>query len=91
MKYSLCIESFYNNLPFEEKFAAAKRDGFEYCEFWTWQNRNWESIKKAVADSGIKVASFSGDDEFSLINPDENSMYSESDEKAVEAIKKVLI
>ena len=77
MKYSICIENFYKELSFEDKFAAAKRDGFEYCEFWTWKERNWGGIKRAIADSGIKIAAFSGDDEYSLINPDENSLYVE--------------
>ena len=75
MKYSICIENFYRGLNFEDKFAAAKKDGFEYCEFWTWKDRNWEGVKKAIASSGMKIAAFSGDDEFSLINPDENSLY----------------
>ena len=86
MKYSICIENFYKDLSFENKFAAAQRDGFEYCEFWTWKGRNWGDIKKAIADSGIKIAAFSGDDEYSLINPDENRLYvgflKESIEKA---------
>ena len=77
MKYSICIENFYKNLSFEDKFTAAKRDGFEYCEFWTWKERNWGDIKRAMADSGIKIAAFSGDDEYSLINPDEGSRYVE--------------
>jgi hydroxypyruvate isomerase len=88
MKYSICIENFYKDLPFEGKFAAARKDGFEYCEFWTWKNRNWEGLKKAIADSGIKIAAFSGDDAYSLINPDENGLYvaflRESIEKAKE-------
>ena len=75
MRYSLCIENFYQNLSFEDKFAAAKNDGFEYCEFWTWKNRIWEKTKKAIADSKIQIAAFSGDDEFSLINPAESSAY----------------
>ena len=75
MKYSICIENFYKDIRFEDKFAAAKRDGFEYCEFWTWKDRNWGGVKKAIENSGIKIAAFSGDDEYSMINPDENSLY----------------
>jgi len=75
LKYSLCIENFYKDLPFEEKFAAARKDGFEYCEFWTWKDRNWGGIEKAISDSGIKITAFSGDDEYSLVNPDENNLY----------------
>jgi hydroxypyruvate isomerase len=75
VRYSLCIEMFYKDLPFEDKFAASRKDQFEYCEFWTWKNREWGRVKKAIADSGVKIAAFSGDDEYSLINPAENSLY----------------
>jgi len=89
MKYSLCIENFYKDLLFEEKFAAAKKDGFEYCEFWTWKDKNWGGVKKAIANSGIKIAAFSGDDEYSLINPDEGSMYVEFLKKSIERAKDI--
>jgi hydroxypyruvate isomerase len=89
VKYSLCIESFYKDLSFEDKFAAAKRDGFEYCEFWTWKDRDWGRVKKAIADSGVKIATFSGDDEFSLINPDENSLYIDFLRKSIEKAKEI--
>jgi hydroxypyruvate isomerase len=89
MKYSLCIENFYKNLLFEDKFAAAKRDGFEYCEFWTWENRDWGSIKRAVANSGIKIAAFSGDDAYSLINPEERSMYIDFLKKSIQRSKDI--
>ena len=89
MKYSICIENFYKDLPFKEKFAAARRDGFEYCEFWTWKDRNWEGIRKAIADSGIKIAAFSGDDEYSLINPDENRPYIEFLRESIAKAKEV--
>ena len=36
MKYSVNIEVIYKELPFAERFAAAKRDGFQYVEIWDW-------------------------------------------------------
>lgn len=89
MKYSICIENFYKELAFEDKLAAAKRDGFEYCEFWTWKERNWGGVRKAIADSGIKIAAFSGDDEYSLINPDESSRYAEFLKESIEKAKEI--
>ena len=89
MKYSICIENFYKTLLFEDRFAAAKKDGFEYCEFWTWKNRDWGRVKKAIADSGVKIAAFSGDDEYSLINPDENSLYVDFLRKSIEKAKEI--
>ena len=89
MKYSICIENFYRGLNFEDKFAAAKRDGFEYCEFWTWKDRNWGGVKKAIANSGIEIAAFSGDDEYSLINPDENSLYIDFLRRSIEKAREI--
>jgi hydroxypyruvate isomerase len=89
VKYSICIENFYKTTLFEDRFAASKKDGFEYCEFWTWKNRDWGRVKKAIADSGVKIASFSGDDEYSLINPDENSMYVDFLKKSMEKAKEI--
>jgi len=80
---------FYKDLPIEDKFAAAKRDGFEYCEFWTWKNRDWRRVKKAIAGSGVKIAAFSGDDEYSLINPDEHSLYIDFLRKSIEKAKEI--
>ena len=89
MKYSICIENFYKTALFEDRFAAAKRDGFGYCEFWTWKNRNWRRVKKAIADSGVKISAFSGDDEYSMINPDENSLYVDFLKKSIEKAKDI--
>jgi hydroxypyruvate isomerase len=89
VKYSLCIENFYKGLSFEDRFAAAKKDGFGYCEFWTWRNRDWGRVKKTIADSGVKIASFSGDDEYSMINSDEDSMYVDFLKKSLEKAKEI--
>ena len=88
MKYSLCLEMLYNNIDFIDRFKAASDDGFEYAEFWRWEGRNWEAVKNAVGDSGLKISAFSGDDKFSPVNADEKADYldflSSSIEKAVE-------
>lgn len=64
-------------------------DGFEYGEFWTWKNRNWAGIRRAITDSGIKIASFSGDDAYSLINPDERRPYVAFLRESIEKAKEV--
>lgn len=75
MKYSLCIEMMYEKLDFLDKFKAASDDGFEYAEFWRWDGRDWDIIKKAVEDSGLKISAFSGDDKFSPVDADEKDDY----------------
>ena len=46
-------------------------------------------MKKAIADSGMKIAAFSGDDEYSLINPDENSLYIDFLKRSIEKAKEI--
>ena len=89
MKYSLCVENFYRKLRFEDRFSASMRDGFEYCEFWTWRDKDWQRLKEAIAGSGAKVAAFSGDDEFSLVNPDENTHYIDFIKQSIAKAKEI--
>ena len=45
MKYAVNIEVIYRELPFAERFAAAKRDGFDYVEIWDWESKDLEELK----------------------------------------------
>ncbi len=84
MKYSLCTEMLYGKYDFIDKFKAASEDGFEYCEFWRWEGRDWDSIKKAVAESGVKISSFSGDDKYSPVYDDDHEGYIDFLKKSIE-------
>ena len=53
MKRCACIDTLYTELPFEERFAAAKKDGFESVEFWDWRIRDLKKVRAAAeADRG---------------------------------------
>ena len=75
MKYSICTEMLYSRMAFEDKFKAAADDGFKFAEFWRWDGRDWEGIKNAVKESGLRISAFSGDDKFSPVNADEKADY----------------
>ena len=46
MKFSAQSDALYNELPFAERFEAAKNDGFDYVEIWDWDNKV-EAVLKA--------------------------------------------
>ena len=75
MKKSICIETIFTEVPFEERFELAKIAGFEYVEFWSWEDKNLEKIKELTEKYGLKIASFSGDKAFSLIDSNEKEKY----------------
>lgn len=77
MKKSICIETIFTEVPFEERFKLVKETGFEYIEFWSWEDKNIEKIKELCEKYNIKIASFSGDKAFSLINSNEKEKYIE--------------
>lgn len=86
---SACIEPMYSELPFPERFQAAKNDGFEFVEFWSWTDKDLDAVKAAADKAGIGIAGFNGDAELSLIDPEQKSDYLEFLKKSVEAARKV--
>ena len=45
MKKSICLEMIYSEVDFYERFGLAKKDGFEFVEFWSWEDKNLKRIK----------------------------------------------
>lgn len=70
-----CIETLYTELPFLERFQAAKNDGFGAVEFWSWTDKDLDAVKAAADCAGIVISGFNGDGEFSLIDPTQKRNY----------------
>lgn len=86
---SACIEAMYTELPFLERFQAAKNDGFDFVEFWSWTDKDLEAVKAAAGAAGIGISGFNGDAELSLIDPAQKAEYLEFLKKSVAAARKV--
>ena len=65
-----CIDTLYTELPWAERFQAAKDDGFAAVEFWDWRIRDLDETKKAAEDAGIQISGFNGDADYSLVDPE---------------------
>ncbi|MFC1875821.1 hydroxypyruvate isomerase family protein [Thermodesulfobacteriota bacterium] len=75
MKKSVCIEMVFTEVPFQDRFRLAKESGFDYIEFWTWKDKNTKKIKELCRAHNLKIGSFSGDQEFSMIDEDHREDY----------------
>ena len=75
MKKSLCIEMVFTEVPFHERFALAKEAGFDFVEFWGWKGKDIDRIRSQCAELGLGIASFSGDADFSLVDPAHHDAY----------------
>lgn len=87
MKKSICIEMIFTEVPFYERFKSAKDSGFEYIEFWSWDDKDLEKIKQLCEEHGLKIGSFSGDKDFSMVNEKENKDYVDFVRKSIESAK----
>lgn len=88
-KKSACIEPMYSKLPFLERFQAAKNDGFEYVEFWSWTDKDLDAIKDAAERAGIGISGFNGDADLSLIDPEQKTEYLAFLKRSVAAAQKL--
>lgn len=73
---SACIETMYCELPFLERFRAAKADGFSAVEFWSWTDRDLDTVRSTAEKAGVEIAGFNGDGaDWSLIRPEHREGY----------------
>jgi len=88
-KKGACIEPMYSEIPFLDRFAAARKDGFDYVEFWGWADKNLDDVTAAAKDAGIGISGFNGDADFSLVDPTHKKDYLEALKESVGAAQKV--
>ena len=86
---SACIEPMYSELPFLDRFQAAKDDGFDFVEFWGWTDKDLDAVKAAAEKAGIGISGFNGDAELSLIDPEQKTAYLDFLKQSVAAAQKV--
>lgn len=87
MKKSICIETMFTEVPFEERFQLVKKFGFDYIEFWTWKDKDLIKIKELCEKNNLKIASFSGDQNYSLIDENESEQYISFVKESIEKAK----
>lgn len=87
LKKSVCIDALYGEMPFLERFQAAKDDGFDAVEFWGWTDRDLPAVKAAAEKAGIAICGFNGDAELSMIDPNQRAAYLDHLKRSVEAAK----
>lgn len=86
---SACIEMMYTELPFLERFQAAKDGGFDFVEFWSWDDKDLDAVREAAQAADVGIAGFNGDAAYSLIDPSQKQAYLEALSQSIVAAQKV--
>lgn len=89
MKFSCCIEMIYTEYEFIRRFEKAREDGFEYVEFWNWDNKDIPAVKKALSDNGLKLAAFQGNSLGRMVDVKESELYLEGVKRGLEVAKEL--
>lgn len=84
-----CIDTLYTELAWEERFQAAKDDGFAAVEFWDWRIRNLATTRTAAETAGIVISGFNGDADYSLVDPTHKAAYVDYLKQSVTAAKQL--
>ena len=84
-----CIDTLYTELPWLERFQAARDDGFVAVEFWDWRIRDLDATREAAEKAGIIISGFNGDNDYSLVDPAQKQQYLEALEASCKAAKQV--
>ena len=79
----------YAELPFLDRFRAAKEYGFDFVEFWGWMDKDLDAVKAAAEAADVGISGFNGDAELSLIDPAHKKDYLAYLRQSVAAAKKV--
>ncbi|OXS79957.1 TIM barrel protein [Domibacillus enclensis] len=89
LKRDIHIESIYTELPFEERLAAAKQDGFDFVEMWGWEDKDLPQLKKLLDENELKLAAMSGDGPYSMCDPADKEKYLNYIQRSITAAKEV--
>ena len=83
-KLSICIETFFTELPFLERIDQVAKRGFLGFEFWEWRGKDLKEVQKKARASGLEIAAISGNRKNSLISPLEREGCVEEVKKSIE-------
>ena len=87
MKKSICLETIFTEVDFYDRFFLAKKYGFAYVEFWTHHDKDITKIKDLLKKYSLKLASFTGDYRYSLIDKKEQDVYINDIKEAIKVAK----
>ncbi|MGD8881417.1 MAG: TIM barrel protein [Desulfobacterales bacterium] len=87
MKKSACIELLFTEVPIKDRFGLAQKSGFDHIEFWSWKDKPIQKIKELCRANDLRIASFSGDQDFSMIDADQKADYVGFVQESIETAK----
>jgi hydroxypyruvate isomerase len=89
MKVAICFEMLYPELSVNRKIEQIKSKGFDNIEFWSWKDKNLESIQKLCTKNDVNVVNFSGQRRGDLIKFSTHSLIMDDFANSIKAAQKL--
>jgi hydroxypyruvate isomerase len=88
--FSLCIEMVCPPSDFYDRFKIAKESGFDWVEFWSWNDKDLKRITSLCKEHALSISSISGDNaDFSLCDDSHLTGYIDYARASMEAAKEL--
>ncbi|WP_226037863.1 hydroxypyruvate isomerase family protein [Aquibacillus saliphilus] len=58
IKFSVCIDALYHHKDFNESVINGKESGYSTIEFWSWWDKDLESLEKILKEEEVEVSIF---------------------------------
>ncbi len=69
MRFAVCPEMLFPDVPFLERVARIRAEGFYAIELWGWKGKDLDGLARMTEEEYLQVAAMSGARQASLIQP----------------------
>lgn len=87
--FAINIEPLYPGMDICEKIKKVSENGFHAVEFWSWDDRDLNQIKKTCRENQTKVRAFSATKSWSLCDRERKEKYVDWIRRSVDAAKQL--
>ena len=89
VKFSVCIEMIFRDLPFLDRIDAVAEAGYSAFEFWGWRTKDLTGILQRKRKYGLDVAIFGVDPTGHLVDPTVRNEFIKGVKTSVETAHKL--
>lgn len=89
MKFSICAETVFTDISFEDRLPKIKELGFDGIEFWASGDKNIDSLAKTTSELGFSIGVFSGQRAGTTFRPEDRESYIAEVKGNIEKAKKL--
>ncbi len=89
MKYSCCIEMLFTEYAFADRIYKAQEAGFDYVEFWCWDNKDLDAVRRALQETGMEIALMQGNRKGRMVDKADRNIYVEGVRESVEIAREL--